>query len=211
MIKRLVRDLLAKTGTDVSEKVLNRVEEYDRILLKWNQRINLTGLVKEEDRALWLYAESLWAANKFQSIQTLVDIGCGCGFPGLAFQWMNDCTLVLLESKERKTHFLKEVVRSMDMGKTETRNEWFEGNMDFYQRKENEEITVSWRALAMDSKSVRKLGECLVSGDSLLVFLGKEGGEIQKISNTAKMELKKKELFPLASNRFVVQMVKCST
>ena len=191
--------------------MLERIEAYDRLLLRWNQKVNLTGYEREKDRVLWLYTEAFWAAAKFKDIKKLIDVGSGCGFPGLAFQWKNQCDLIMLEVKEKKTHFLREAIRQLEMGQTEVIHRRFDGELSFIQRRENESIFVSWRAVNLNKRTLKTLDQELDRGDGMLCFFGKESKNYAWAETISNSYTKRKEVFPLATGRYVIQMVKCST
>ena len=211
MIKGQVKNNLERLNILIPEDVLEKIETYDRLLIHWNKKINLTGYTKEEDRAIWLYTEAIWAATRFSDIKKLVDVGCGCGLPGLAFQWKNRCHIMLLEAKEKKTHFLKEVIRQLEMEQTEVQNRQFNGELSFIKRKETESIYISWRAVNLNKRVLKKLNEELRKDDGLLCFFGKESKNYSWTETISNSYTQRKEVFPFAANRQVIQMIKCST
>ncbi len=211
MISWQVRENLERIGVRVEKSLLEKVEEYDQTLLKWNRKINLTGLKTEEERAMWLYSESIWAAVTFPVQGGMIDVGCGCGFPGLAFHWVNQCKLTLIEQKEKKVHFLKEAVRRLEMKNVTTRNQTFDGYLGFYEREKEEQIGISWRALCLNRDTIQKMVGEMRNGDSAICFLGKDSRETDWVGQTKGLSVKKRKFFPLSEHRFVIQMVKCST
>ncbi len=101
----------------VSCETLDRLDVYERLLRKWNRRINLVapGTV-----------DSVWQRHFHDSAQlhllapddtcSWADLGSGAGFPGLvlailAMENRPDTTFHLVESDRRKAVFLNEVIR----------------------------------------------------------------------------------------------------
>lgn len=103
---------------DVSRETLARLEVFERVIRKWNPKINLVSRHSLED---------LWSRHIIDSIQVFrcagpapagkwVDIGSGGGFPGLiiavlAAEEAPDLEVVLIESDQRKSAFLRTAAR----------------------------------------------------------------------------------------------------
>ncbi len=103
---------LAEYQVELSQPALAQLCAYLELLLRWNRRINLTGL--RDPRAILrrLFGESLYLSRVVELRGWLVDIGSGAGFPGLALKLVAPgLRVTLIESRRRKCAFLKEVVR----------------------------------------------------------------------------------------------------
>jgi 16S rRNA (guanine527-N7)-methyltransferase len=103
-------------GIYLSEKVLNQIEEYKRILLKWSSLINLTTIKNPLDIYRYHFLESFYCASFIAEQGTLADVGSGAGFPGLAIKLMRPQLKVwLIEPRQKRAIFLKEVIRSLEL------------------------------------------------------------------------------------------------
>lgn len=119
-------------GLTLTPEQRTGVRIYIRLLAKWNSRVNLTRLVRIEDELRFHFFESFWLAQRFLGPNhTLVDIGSGAGFPGLAMQlYYPSLSLTLIEKNFKKTVFLKEAARALALrarvvhGKAETAADW---------------------------------------------------------------------------------------
>jgi 16S rRNA (guanine527-N7)-methyltransferase len=91
------------------------LEEHYRLLLRWNQRINLTRITGLQDAVRYHYCESLYLAMRLpEGRLRVVDIGSGAGFPGIPVAiYRPECTLDLVESHQRKAVFLREAARGL--------------------------------------------------------------------------------------------------
>jgi 16S rRNA (guanine(527)-N(7))-methyltransferase RsmG len=99
----------------VAPDVGKRFEAYYRLLATWNARINLTSVDLETlpDSAIdRLFIEPLAAARFVTPHVEVIDIGSGGGSPAIPFAVAADPTrLVMVESRARKSVFLKEAAR----------------------------------------------------------------------------------------------------
>jgi 16S rRNA (guanine527-N7)-methyltransferase len=90
---------------------------YLELLLRWNARTNLTAIRDAEGILSRHFVESiLCAQNLPDGIQTLLDFGSGAGFPGLPIAILReDLSVSLAESQNKKSSFLREVVRTLGL------------------------------------------------------------------------------------------------
>jgi 16S rRNA (guanine527-N7)-methyltransferase len=91
---------------------------YIRLLLEWNQRINLISPNDEERIAERHVLESLAVLSTwpFPKAASVLDLGSGGGFPGVPLKIMRpDLAMTLLESRQKKTLFLNTVVRELKL------------------------------------------------------------------------------------------------
>jgi len=96
--------------------------EYLDLLLRWNARTNLTAIREPEEIVRRHFGESLFAAaNLGQPMpDTLLDLGSGAGFPGLPIAMAHpDLAVTLAESQNKKSTFLREVVRTLGLRNVE--------------------------------------------------------------------------------------------
>ena len=103
-----------------SEEQLTQFIHLQELLKEWNMKTNLTRLVDGDD---------FWTAQVCDSLLPLqdelqhpeishkyIDIGSGCGFPGIAIAIaMPNSNITLLDSVSKKTTFLKEVTKEIGL------------------------------------------------------------------------------------------------
>lgn len=112
-------DILAEgakeIGVSLAPPQLDQFEAYFRELADWNRRMNLTSVVEYEDVQIKHFLDSLTVIlgvpGGLASLESVVDVGAGAGFPGfplkLAFPHLR---LALVESVGKKAEFLRHVV-----------------------------------------------------------------------------------------------------
>ncbi|MGA1984612.1 MAG: 16S rRNA (guanine(527)-N(7))-methyltransferase RsmG [Acidobacteriaceae bacterium] len=100
----------------VTRSLASQLVLYLDLILKWNDRVNLTAIRNPEDIVRRHFGESLFAAAHLGPCRTLLDYGSGAGFPGLPIQLAHPTLQVTLaESRARKAAFLHEAVRTLNL------------------------------------------------------------------------------------------------
>jgi 16S rRNA (guanine527-N7)-methyltransferase len=91
------------------------LEQHYQLLLRWNQKMNLTRITSVEDAVRYHYCESLYLAHSLPAgTLRIVDVGSGGGFPGIPVAiYRPDCEVHLVESHQRKAVFLSEATRNL--------------------------------------------------------------------------------------------------
>ena len=118
---------LASYQVELSPAALHQLSCYLELLLRWNQRINLTGYRDPHQIVRRLFGESLFLAQVIELRGWLVDVGSGAGFPGLALKLAApDLRATLIESRWKKGAFMKEVARSCEFYNVDVVVERFE-------------------------------------------------------------------------------------
>jgi 16S rRNA (guanine527-N7)-methyltransferase len=117
-IRRLLLRRANAASLSLDDQLLDRLQTYFQLLARWNARINLTGfsLDRPTDNAVdRLIVEPLVIARALKyPVGLWFDLGSGGGSPAIPLQLYQPAeTLVLVESKERKAAFLREVARQM--------------------------------------------------------------------------------------------------
>ena len=107
---------LAPFGVRLSANHSALVGAYLKLLMKWNRRINLTGVKSAEECLRLHFGESLVLLNHVAVEGPLLDIGSGAGFPGLALKiFLPELPVTLLEPSTKKRAFLQEVARTLNL------------------------------------------------------------------------------------------------
>jgi 16S rRNA (guanine527-N7)-methyltransferase len=105
-------------GLRVLSVHLPKLQVYSDLLLRWNQRINLTALPLSgwPDETLdRLFLEPIAASSAVAGLEgNWVDLGSGGGSPALPLAILNpQLKLTLTESRGKKAAFLREAIRSI--------------------------------------------------------------------------------------------------
>lgn len=105
-------ELFAEENLDVSHEQYNRLEIYARLLVEWNEKMNLTGITDPDGIAVKHFLDSI-LPMKYINVPRgtkLIDVGTGAGFPGLPMKiYRLDIELTLLDSLNKRINFLTAV------------------------------------------------------------------------------------------------------
>ena len=114
MFPELLRERLVGIA-ELSARQFASLEAHYRLLLRWNQTLNLTTVTVLEEAVERHYCESLFLGSKLPPEPlTIADIGSGAGFPGFPVAVLRpDCSVTLVESHQRKAVFLREASRGL--------------------------------------------------------------------------------------------------
>jgi 16S rRNA (guanine527-N7)-methyltransferase len=107
-----IEQSFTRHGIDVSRETIERLNIYERLLLKWQSAINLVGPATLDNVAERHFLDSaqIWKHIPDKNVR-LADMGSGAGFPGLVLAVMGIADVHLIESDIRKATFLREVSR----------------------------------------------------------------------------------------------------
>ena len=111
---------LADFRVAVNAVQAGQIHRYIRMLVTWNEKINLTAIRDPLEMLYRHFGESMFAASVVPIEKgRLADVGSGGGFPGLALKIMSPALQVfLVESNAKKAVFLAEVIRELQLRDT---------------------------------------------------------------------------------------------
>lgn len=141
-LKTMLKAQCKEIGVILTEEMAEQFMEYKRLLLSWNEKMNLTAITEEKEVIQKHFVDSLSFAEVFSLAPKarVIDVGTGAGFPGIPMKIaFPNITMTLLDSLNKRITFLEEVVKSLslsdiflyhgraeDMGQTEAFRENFD-------------------------------------------------------------------------------------
>ena len=107
-------EIFSAEGLELTAEQYEQLGIYARMLVEWNEKMNLTAITDPRGISLKHFLDSIIPLGKVSVPQgaSLIDVGTGAGFPGLPMKiYRPDIKLTLLDSLNKRVNFLSEVCR----------------------------------------------------------------------------------------------------
>lgn len=117
-----LRQGLVLLGLKADDTAAERCLKFAHILLEANQTQNLTRLTSPRDMAIKHFSDSLSVLALLpEGTDTLVDVGSGAGFPGMALAiFAPQMEVTLMDATAKKVKFLEEAAQLLEMDNLKT-------------------------------------------------------------------------------------------
>ena len=131
--KEFIKEL-EKLNIHLTDTQLNELDEYYKMLIEYNEKVNLTRITEEKDVYLKHFYDSLTLIKAVDLTKdiTLCDIGTGAGFPGIVLKiCFPQLKVTLVETLQKRVRFLylvKEKLNLRDLFICKERAEIFSRN-----------------------------------------------------------------------------------
>ncbi|WP_050606329.1 16S rRNA (guanine(527)-N(7))-methyltransferase RsmG [Clostridium niameyense] len=119
-------DILKSSCNDVdiefNEKQYNSFILYKNLIQEWNNKINLTAIIEDEEiiKKHFIDCIKIFKASPIKDAKNIIDIGTGAGFPGIPIKILReDLEVTLLDSLQKRVNFLNEVVTNLKLDNIE--------------------------------------------------------------------------------------------
>ncbi len=119
--KELLRSGAEEFKIELTEEMLDKFSMYARLLVEWNEKMNLTAITDEEGIVIKHFLDSLSLFSVLpESTKKLIDVGTGAGFPGIPLSIANNSfNITLLDSLAKRVNFLNEVCNTLELNNIE--------------------------------------------------------------------------------------------
>ncbi len=110
-------------GITLDEKQIAQFIKYYELLVEWNSFMNLTGITEYEEVVQKHFVDSLTLCKALDpmSVESVIDIGTGAGFPGIPLKIAYPhLKVTLLDSLQKRIKFLDEVILQLGLEEIET-------------------------------------------------------------------------------------------
>jgi 16S rRNA (guanine527-N7)-methyltransferase len=163
----------ADAGIQLATRELEQLEQYWDLLQKWNAKINLTSLPLDglpDETVDRLFIEPLVASSLVSSAPIRwYDLGSGGGSPAIPLKVIRPAAaLTMVESRLRKTAFLREAVRTLNLAEVSVEERRFEEISSGDGHHEADLITI--RAVRWDGSLAQTCSALLKASGFLLLF-----------------------------------------
>ena len=104
----------------INEEEITIFQELQTKIKELNRKTNLTRLIDGNDYWVSQVFDSIWPFKVFSNInfnnKKFLDIGSGCGFPGLAYAIIHpNSEIYLIDSSKKKTEALKILIKEINL------------------------------------------------------------------------------------------------
>lgn len=185
MNKELFLEELKKLGILLTPKQEQDLDTYYKLLISYNNNVNLTAITKEEDVYLKHFYDSLTLFKGIDLKENLkiCDLGTGAGFPGLVLKIVfPNLSITLVDSLEKRIKFLDLVIKELELKNIKT----VHSRIEEFKEIEAFDVVVS-RAVSKIN-ILLELGCKLPKVNGLFVFMkGNILEELKSAKNTLKV------------------------
>jgi len=176
----------------VSRETYSRLQEYVRLLEKWQKTINLVAQKSLEEVWTRHIIDSTQLLEQISPQDKVADLGSGAGLPGLVLAIMGVKDMTLIESDTRKSVFLKEAARAMGVNVQIINSRVEETDISKF-------TVITARGFAPLNELIEKLKKTLKSDSSILLLKGKSYDSEMRL---AKQEwIFDEEVFPSVTDK----------
>ncbi len=193
---------------------INKIEKfylYMNLLLEWNEKINLTAITNPKEVIIKHFIDSITISRYIKNNSKVIDVGTGAGFPGIPIKIFNETlNLTLLDSLNKRTIFLKEVIEKLNLKNVEIIHGRAEDYAQNSMYRENYDYAVS-RAVAPLNILLEYLVPYTKVNGKVIAMKGINVDDEIKKSNTAlnkleaKIEKKEEIILPEScGNRYII-------
>lgn len=165
-----------RCGVFLPDDLSDRLLLYYELLARWNRKINLTALNDPDEAIDRLLLEPILAARHLSpGSLPILDVGSGGGSPAIPLKLASPrSALTMVEVKARKSAFLREAIRTLELTDAQVETSRFE---ELLARPELHEAfgVLSLRAVRVELRSLMTLQAFLRPGGVMLMFRGPGG------------------------------------
>lgn len=110
------KEKISKKCPELTSNMQQQFEDYMKLLLEWNEKINLTAITEENDIIQKHFEDSLTISKYIKDNSTIVDVGTGAGFPGIPLKIAReDIDVTLVDSLNKRIKFLEDVIAKIQL------------------------------------------------------------------------------------------------
>ncbi len=104
----------------IPENEIEKFYQYMKLLLEWNEKINLTAITDESEIIRKHFIDSLTISKLIKEDTNVVDVGTGAGFPGIPLAITKKVKVTLVDSLNKRINFLNIVKESIELNNVNT-------------------------------------------------------------------------------------------
>ena len=171
-----------RVGLFLTDEVVEKLATFYALLSRWNEKINLTSLDDPDAAIDRLILEPLMATRYVPvGANRLMDVGSGGGSPAIPLKVaVPRLALTMVEVKARKSAFLREAVRQLELEQAVVETTRIEELLAKPSLHEAFDL-VTMRAVRVETSTLHTLQAFLKSGGQLFLFRGPHGPVVPQV------------------------------
>lgn len=115
-MKELLSKLFSQYKIKYSEEMLAKLDEFYKIVIEENQKINLTAITNKNDFAVKHILDSVLPQSLLPIGAKIIDVGAGAGFPSLPLKILRpDLNITMLDSLQKRVNFLNDTIAKLKL------------------------------------------------------------------------------------------------
>jgi 16S rRNA (guanine527-N7)-methyltransferase len=110
-------------GMELNEEKYNKFIKYMDLVIKWNEKINLTAITEEEEfiKKHFIDCIKVFKSDEIKAAKSIIDVGTGAGFPGIPIAIMDESKeICLLDSLNKRVKVLDIVINELGLNNVYT-------------------------------------------------------------------------------------------
>ncbi len=185
ILKKYLKESAERININITEEEAEKILNYKKLVIEWNEKINLTAITEDKEFILKHIIDSLTINKYIKDKESLIDIGTGAGFPGIPLKILNpNIKIVLMDSLNKRLTVLNDIIEKIKLEKIKTlhgRAEEIFKNKDF---REQYDVATA-RAVANLNTLIELMLPAVKVGGICICMKGKGGEEELKESMRA--------------------------
>lgn len=115
--KELLLSSCEKMEIEITTDAVDRFDDYARLLVEYNEKVNLTAITAPDDIVIKHFVDSL-CLTKFVDVnnKAIIDVGTGAGFPGAVLLCAQpQLNITMIDSVNKKLDFIRFLLKELGL------------------------------------------------------------------------------------------------
>lgn len=111
-------EALEDMGLEYGEEQLRKFERYMKLILEWNEKVNLTSITEPQEFIKKHYVDSIaiCSFSQMKDARSIIDVGTGAGFPGIPLAILfPQKQFLLIDSLNKRIKIIEEISREIGL------------------------------------------------------------------------------------------------
>lgn len=175
-MRSVLGDILAQEadamGVSLLPSEIGLFETYAAELKKWNGKVNLTAITRDNEIAIKHFIDSLSLAAFINNDDRLLDIGSGAGLPVIPLKIVRpDIPMTSVDAVAKKIHFQRHIIRTLRLQNIEAIHARIE---DLHETHRHAFTVITSRAFTRLDRFVSLAAPLLADGGVLIAMKGEQ-------------------------------------